>query len=1076
VCFFVIKRSFKILAEVATIIVVGITVLAAFATVRLSMGPMSLDILTPYVERGLNAEGGNFKVTLGGTVLAWSQADRDLDIVVKNVRVTNRQGTEQAFVPEIAIGLSIRALIGGEFRPTRFEFFGPRLKLIRGEDGRIDFGDPSMQRSVPTTGESAARDSKDGRDVPIGGEITSTVLGSLLTRPPPGHPLHYLKSISLTDAALEFEDLRNNFHLTSPASNLVLVRDKDGVAVSAHLSLTADGITAPLQITGGYRAATEKIEMVAHFKNLALARLAKLAEVLAPLAAVRFPADGKLGLTMDADGEIDTIVLEATAGAGKLALKGLYAKPIEVRAMHIKARVEDGLKRFKLDHLTADLGGPKIGISGQAVRKGKQTTVALDVTARDVTIPDLKRLWPKAVAPNAREWVNENVDQGKVGRADTRVEFTLAHGSEGKPGGIDVRRIDGGFDFAGLTIHFLKPLPPIKGLTGRAKLRKDAIIFEGGSARVQGLRLDNGKVQITGLDQESGELLKVEAVARGPLPAALALLGHPRLDLLKGFGVNPSEVSGDMAARLAIELPLLKVVTFDMVEVVAAANLKDVKLPKVALDADVTDGDLTLQVDKKGMDVKGSIRLGGVPARLAWTEHFYSGARFRGRYGVKGLIDDAGRKALGLSSEPHVTGPLAFDLVITRFDDKRTGISGTLDVKQAALVFNEIEWTKKPGIGGFARFSLNLENDKIRHIPELSVKAGDLDALGSVRLAADGITVESFKFSKLVFGESDIGVSGQARQDGGLDLSVTGAMIDVRPFLESRRKEGVKRPLSIKADVAEARVGPGPTISSVLGSLSRRTGDWQNMNIRGTVGKNRKPVLLLITPGKDMRNLTITSNDAGATLRSMNINGDMIGGRLTITGKYDDTKPGAPLTGMFRVKKFQMVRAPLMAKVLGVLSLGGVLDALSGKGIAFDELEAPFTKTGDDLRLKNARAYGGALGFTAKGWVDLETDELDIKGTVVPAYTFNKLLGYIPLLGGLLVGEKGSGVFAATYRMKGPLANPEVSTNPLATLTPGFLRGLFSIFDSPSKKPPPGEEKSPTAPSKTYEPIPRPSE
>jgi hypothetical protein len=153
-----------------------------------------------------------------------------------------------------------------------------------------------------------------------------------------------------------------------------------------------------------------------------------------------------------------------------------------------------------------------------------------------------------------------------------------------------------------------------------------------------------------------------------------------------------------------------------------------------------------------------------------------------------------------------------------------------------------------------------------------------------------------------------------------------------------------------------------------------------------------------------------------------------------------------------------MVRAPLMAKVLGVLSLGGVLDALSGKGIAFDELEAPFTKTGDDLRLKNARAYGGALGFTAKGWVDLETDELDIKGTVVPAYTFNKLLGYIPLLGGLLVGEK------------------EVSTNPLATLTPGFLRGLFSIFDSPSKKPPPGEEKSPTAPSKTYEPIPRPSE
>ena len=165
-----------------------------------------------------------------------------------------------------------------------------------------------------------------------------------------------------------------------------------------------------------------------------------------------------------------------------------------------------------------------------------------------------------------------------------------------------------------------------------------------------------------------------------------------------------------------------------------------------------------------------------------------------------------------------------------------------------------------------------------------------------------------------------------------------------------------------------------------------------------------------------------------------------------------------------------------MTKVLGYLSLDGIVNALSGKGIAFDELEAPFTKTGDDLRLKDARAYGAALGLTAKGWVDLEKDQLDIKGTVVPAYTINKLLGYIPLLGDLLVGEKGSGVFAATYRMQGPLANPKVSTNPLATLTPGFLRGLFNVFDSPSKKPLAGEKKPTPAPGEPIKRIPRTTE
>jgi hypothetical protein len=238
------------------------------------------------------------------------------------------------------------------------------------------------------------------------------------------------------------------------------------------------------------------------------------------------------------------------------------------------------------------------------------------------------------------------------------------------------------------------------------------------------------------------------------------------------------------------------------------------------------------------------------------------------------------------------------------------------------------------------------------------------------------------------------------------------------------------------------------------------------MTIRGVAGENRAPVLVSITPAGTGRDLVITSNDAGATLKSFDVTEDMVGGELSIKGKYDDTKPGAPLSGTFLVKKFQMVRAPLMAKLLGVLSLDGILSALGGKGIAFDQAVVPFTKTGDDLRIKEAKAYGSALGFTASGWMDLEEDTLDISGTVVPAYTLNKIVGWVPLLGDLLTGgEKGSGLFAATYRMYGPLAEPKVSTNPLAALAPGPLRELFGIFDSKSKKPPSERKQSGPAPA-----------
>ena len=78
-------------------------------------------------------------------------------------------------------------------------------------------------------------------------------------------------------------------------------------------------------------------------------------------------------------------------------------------------------------------------------------------------------------------------------------------------------------------------------------------------------------------------------------------------------------------------------------------------------------------------------------------------------------------------------------------------------------------------------------------------------------------------------------------------------------------------------------------------------------------------------------------------------------------------------------------------------------------------------------------------------------------------------LRQLPLALGQLVFS-GSGVFAATYRMTGNLDDPDVSVNPLATLAPGFLRGLFGIFEG-------GTPKQPDAvpdPSTEQEPLPEP--
>jgi uncharacterized protein YhdP len=116
---------------------------------------------------------------------------------------------------------------------------------------------------------------------------------------------------------------------------------------------------------------------------------------------------------------------------------------------------------------------------------------------------------------------------------------------------------------------------------------------------------------------------------------------------------------------------------------------------------------------------------------------------------------------------------------------------------------------------------------------------------------------------------------------------------------------------------------------------------------------------------------------------------------------------------------------------------------LAGSGIPFSTLRADFAYSDDRLVLENLLAYGGAIGVTANGLIDVVPDRLDLQGTIVPAYALNSIIGNIPVIGSLLMGGEGQGLFAANYRVTGSSTEPQVSVNPLSALAPGFLRRLF---------------------------------
>ncbi|MDP6331091.1 MAG: AsmA-like C-terminal domain-containing protein, partial [SAR324 cluster bacterium] len=89
-----------------------------------------------------------------------------------------------------------------------------------------------------------------------------------------------------------------------------------------------------------------------------------------------------------------------------------------------------------------------------------------------------------------------------------------------------------------------------------------------------------------------------------------------------------------------------------------------------------------------------------------------------------------------------------------------------------------------------------------------------------------------------------------------------------------------------------------------------------------------------------------------------------------------------------------------------------------------------------------ASAVGFSSGIVFSGWIDLDRNELDINGSVAPAYILSRLVRWIPILGTILTGTDKGGLIALDFRLTGSIDDPEKSSNPLS-LAPGILRDVF---------------------------------
>jgi hypothetical protein len=1022
-------RGLRILIRVLAALVAGVAVVAGFGVWLLWQGPISLDPIAPMIAAALSRDNG-ITATVDHTLLSLN-SDGHIGLLARGVHLSRPESGATLTLDQLNLEINLRAALRGVIAPTRIAVTKPQVQVVREADGTFHLG-------------------VGGLDAPAAEDWGAKFVSDLV-RPPGGDgTLSDLRQVSVEQASLVVNDRSLGVTWRAQNVDLSLARARDSTA--GIFSIAAGNA----RFSGKYiyTVADNSLVVRLDFADIRPALWADAAPSLAGLAAFDVPVSGELVAVIDGTQlTLRDATWDVSLGAGQIKHGIFEGGALALSGARMQAGYDPAHQRLNIGLATVQLAQGAIGVSGTvdgiggallSDAKPPPLDLHLILAAESLKVDDLPALWPDDANPDTRSWVTQHLHDGTIDQLQAQLGLHI----DLAPGAAQAVRLDqfeGSFAFSGLSVEYFRPLPPALNVNGTAHFDRTQIEFTATSGEVGAIKASAATARFYQLDTHD-EQAKVDVTATGPLADTLALLDTPPFYYARGMGINPKHTAGDVSTQLSFAFPLLRDLPLDKVDYGATASLSGVAIGDAVLGRDLSDGVLNFKLDRNMAQASGTAKLAGVPVSLTWQQALQAKAPVRTRYDVTARLDAAQRRAVGLDMfEDYLSGPIGVTATYSLGATKNAQAVATLDLSDSTLSLPWFGWRKPEHTPATARMTLDLTNDKVTAISKASLSGAGIDAQVSVGFDAKG--VNNVTVDHLSIGQSDVRGNLVIGDDGRWTISARGKSLDASALLkeiDSRpdRVEPPPPPFTIDAQLDRLVFGPGREVNHVTAKLSSNGQHWTEASILLGLGDKAAATMNFGGAIGDSQ-FKLATDDFGELLRIADVYDNVRGGTFGLTGKAEDRNGKRMLIVDASGADYRVVGAPALARLLSIASLSGAGALLSGEGIPFNRIAGQVIFAGDLISLNGLRAYGGALGINASGNIDRASGQMSIAGTLVPAYTLNSVLGNIPVIGNLLLGGEGQGIFAANFRLYGQRDDPKVSVNPLSTLAPGILRNLF---------------------------------
>ena len=780
----------------------------------------------------------------------------------------------------------------------------------------------------------------------------------------------------------------------------------------------------------------------------------------------------------EASRRLDLPVVEVTSEGAEIRLDAHLARSpdagwlLQVAGRDARvAGIKPTDKTFTIDEITAEVA---LRDGGVKLERASLRAADLDIRASGTILPDLAgyrlkgllevrrsevrrivRLWPDSLNPELRRYLAARVNGGVVESLRLRSDLDPVDFSNIF---TDVPLTDAAIDLefaaAGLELSVVDGIPPLRSLSAEGRASGARASLKAASGRVvmpdgRSLTFSDGSYVHLNMDVPNSAAL-VSFTVTGGADGVASFLASPAIRDGLGIDLDPATVKGRADIRVRFPLVPKRIPNLSDMALTIKATLSDISVEKLLGREKLEAGQFNLAYEAGSLSGRGEARLGGAPT----TFEFSQPRTGPGEVTVALTLDEAARTRRSLPVGPQLAGPVPVRITAALAAGSRGIARVEADLGRAAIDGLIPGWVKPANRPGRLTFTWAEGEGGTSELRDLSLEAGSVLIKGQLGLAPSG-AIEKADLSpfKLSPGD-DMRAQVERLPTGPYRVGLKGNVGDARPVLKwvgsvsgkGAAKEGQEVELELALNILTGH--NDEALTGVTGKASIKGGELRALQFGGRF-RNALVEAQLAKRDAGAPVLAVRTQDAGATLRFLDIYRRMVGGRLAIDGRSGD----GVQSGNLVIDEFGLRDEPALRNIVsqaGQQSPGGSEERGFAQVARSDLDQVPFTKLSAEFRRSASRfdfsdvvIYGVQVGFNVSGFVDYARDRLDVGGTFVPAYLLNNAFSQLPVVGIILGGGINEGLIAVDFRVAGPISGPTLTVNPLTVVAPGILRKLF---------------------------------